>query len=377
MWRKMDKVSIIIPVYNVESYLDRCLQSVVGQTVPEIEILCIEDGSTDHSPAILEKWAKADSRIKVIHKKNGGISSARNIGLGLAQGPYLLFVDSDDWIEPDTVETALSHMKGEVDIVCWGAEIIAEGLPSDHPGVIQAKKYHKIQLTGEKEITNDIVKRSTVTVWNKLWKKSILDQFGIRFTEGRCFEDNDFTLMYFVHCRKGVYLDRYLYHYIQRPHSVMDQLTQGTFCHTIDYLYVFDRLYHHMVKYHMAEQWASLLTHRYSVQLRIAYRSAPVELKKEIRNCASQLAVGYNDRFFMTDCVKNVRQKNYALVQELNDADVSLQTGRAEQENAQLSSNRFQGGWKCLQDHGLSYTIKRTIEHFGIDMGTGDFRKNQ
>ena len=69
MWRKMDKVSIIIPVYNVEHYLDRCLQSVVGQTVPEIEILCIDDGSTDHSPAILEKWAKADSRIKVIHKK--------------------------------------------------------------------------------------------------------------------------------------------------------------------------------------------------------------------------------------------------------------------------------------------------------------------
>lgn len=355
----MIKVTIIIPVYNVENYLNRCLQSVVGQTVPEIEILCIDDGSTDQSPAILEKWAKVDSRIKVIHKKNGGISLARNLGLGMAQGPYLLFVDSDDWIEPDTVETALSHMKGEVDIVCWGAEIIAEGLPSDHSGVIQAKKYHKIQLTGEKEITNDIVKRSTVTVWNKLWKKSILDQFGIRFTEGRYFEDNDFTFMYFVHCRKGVYLDRYLYHYIQRPHSVMDHLTQGTFCH--------------MVKYHMAEQWASLLTHRYSVQLRIAYRSAPVELKKEIRNCASQLAAGYDDRFFTTNCVKNVRQKNYALVQELNDADVSLQTGRAEQENAQSSSNRFQGGWKCLLEHGVAYTIQRTIEHFGIDMGTGDF----
>lgn len=377
MWRKMDKVSIIIPVYNVESYLDRCLQSVVGQTVPEIEILCIEDGSTDHSPAILEKWAKADSRIKVIHKKNGGISSARNIGLGLAQGPYLLFVDSDDWIEPDTVETALSHMKGEVDIVCWGAEIIAEGLPSDHPGVLQAKKYHKIQLTGEKEITNDIVKRSTVTVWNKLWKKSILDQFSIRFTEDRYFEDNDFTLMYFTHCRKGVYLDRYLYHYVQRPRSVMDQLTRGTFHHSIDYLYIFDRMYHHLVKYHLAEQWKSLLTHRYSVQLRIAYQSAPVELKEEIRKCASQLAVGYDDRFFTTDCMKNVRQKNYPLVKELNDADVSLQTRHAEQKNVQSFRNKLQRGWKCLQDHGFLYTIKRTIKYFGIDMRTGDYRKNQ
>ena len=373
----MDKVSIIIPVYNVESYLDRCLQSVVGQTVPEIEILCIEDGSTDHSPAILEKWAKADSRIKVIHKKNGGISSARNIGLGLAQGPYLLFVDSDDWIEPDTVETALSHMKGEVDIVCWGAEIIAEGLPSDHLGVIQAKKYHKIQLTGEKAISNDIVKRSTVTVWNKLWKKSILDQFGIRFTEGRYFEDNDFTLMYFVHCRKGFYLDRYLYHYIQRSHSVMDQLTQGTFCHTIDYLYLFDSLYHHMVKYHMAEQWASLLTHRYSVQLRIAYQSAPNGLKPQIREIATQLTASYEDRFFTSDCVKNVRQRKYSLIREMNDVFIPSKPDSNKLKQSSHSCNRIQKIWKCLQRHGLLYTIKRIVENVSIDMKIEDFYKNR
>ncbi len=125
------------------------------QTISDVEILCIDDGSTDYSLKILREWAKNDSRIKVLHKENGGISSARNRGIDKAQRHYLLFVDSDDWIEKDTVELALAHMKEDVDVVCWGAEIEIEGLALDYPGVIQAKQYHKIQLTGEQPVTND------------------------------------------------------------------------------------------------------------------------------------------------------------------------------------------------------------------------------
>lgn len=110
----MADVSVIIPVYNVEPYLERCLRSVVEQTFSDIEILCIDDGSTDHSLKILKKWVRKDSRITVFHKENGGISSARNLGIDNARSSYLLFVDSDDWIEKDTVESALAHMIGDV-----------------------------------------------------------------------------------------------------------------------------------------------------------------------------------------------------------------------------------------------------------------------
>ncbi len=372
----MADVSVIIPVYNVELYLERCLGFVVEQTFSDIEILCIDDGSTDYSLEILKKWARKDSRITVFRKKNGGISSARNLGIDNARSSYLLFVDSDDWIEKDTVESALAHMKGDVDVVCWGAEIGAEGLSPDYTGVIQAKQYHRLQLVGEQPVTNDTVKKTTVTVWNKLWKKSILDQFNIRFAKNRYFEDNDFTVTYFVHCRKMFYLDRYLYHYIQRPHSIMEQLTSGTFRHSIDYLYVFNSMYHHLLKYHLSDQWKVLLTHRYSVQLHMAYQSALDELKPQIRKVASQLAAGYDDRFFTSNCVKNVRLKNYSLVKELNDSPASSKLYTPKRKRTWFSC-KLQGGWKCLQEHGLLYTLKRTIEHAGIDMGTGDFNKTK
>lgn len=119
----MSKVSIIVPVYNVENYLSRCLNSLINQTLKDIEIICVNDGSTDGSSAILEEFAQKDSRIRIVNKENGGLSSARNEGLKYVTSDYVGFVDSDDWIEPDTYESALSAVqKTNADIVCWGAK---------------------------------------------------------------------------------------------------------------------------------------------------------------------------------------------------------------------------------------------------------------
>ena len=96
-----DLISVIVPVYNVEEYLDRCIESIVNQTYKNLEILLIDDGSTDNSYNICDKWAKKDNRIKVVHKENGGVSSARNVGLDVATGDYIGFVDSDDYISID------------------------------------------------------------------------------------------------------------------------------------------------------------------------------------------------------------------------------------------------------------------------------------
>lgn len=100
----MSKVTIIIPVYNVEKYLEKCLNSVICQTLKDIEIICVNDGSTDNSQQILKEYAQKDERIKIVDKKNGGLSSARNAGLDAATGEYCYFLDSDDWIELNTLE---------------------------------------------------------------------------------------------------------------------------------------------------------------------------------------------------------------------------------------------------------------------------------
>ena len=95
------KISVIVPVYKVEKFLDRCVESIVGQTYENLEIILVDDGSPDNCPSMCDKWAEKDSRIKVIHKENGGVSSARNAALYAATGDFIGFVDSDDWIEPD------------------------------------------------------------------------------------------------------------------------------------------------------------------------------------------------------------------------------------------------------------------------------------
>lgn len=112
-------ISIIVPIYKVENYLIRCIESIVCQTYENIEIILVDDGSPDKCPMICDEWAKKDERIKVIHKKNGGLSDARNAGITIAQGEFLLFVDSDDCIEKDLCESCMNVMDADVDIVAF------------------------------------------------------------------------------------------------------------------------------------------------------------------------------------------------------------------------------------------------------------------
>ena len=114
---KNKKISVIIPIYKVEKYLDRCLESVTNQTYKNLEIILVDDGSPDASPEICDKWAKKDNRIKVFHKPNGGVSSARNLGIENATGDYLTFIDSDDTIELETYEKCVAKLNDEVDTV--------------------------------------------------------------------------------------------------------------------------------------------------------------------------------------------------------------------------------------------------------------------
>ena len=168
-------ISVIVPVYNVEPYLRKCLDSIVNQTYRDLEILVIDDGSTDWCGKICDEYAGKDGRIRVFHTENRGLSCARNLGLDNARGEWIGFVDSDDWIETDMYEVLLKRAE-ETE-----ADIVECGVLEEHPN--RTGKRQEYLVTGTEAVIMLIHRELSNAVWNKLWKKSCFDK--IRFPEGR------------------------------------------------------------------------------------------------------------------------------------------------------------------------------------------------
>lgn len=221
------KVSIIVPVYNVETYLPQCLDSVVNQTYKNLEIICVNDGATDHSLSILEAYALKDSRIKIIDKENGGLSSARNEGNKHVTGKYIMYVDSDDWIDLKTCECSVKKAEEEdADVVLWN--YVREFDDHARPKYI----FGRTQIVFEKEHEIDALHRrflglygdelrhpenadSIVTAWGKLYKANIILDNEIKFIDTKIIgtEDALFNLYVFGHVKKAVYLSDCFNHY--------------------------------------------------------------------------------------------------------------------------------------------------------------------
>lgn len=209
-------ISVIVPVYKVEPYLDQCVASIVSQSFLDLEIILVDDGSPDNCPAMCDDWAKRDSRIRVIHKENGGLSDARNAGMAIAKGDYLSFVDSDDWIEPDILRLSLQCAKeNDADIVAFGVDWkYSDRIEIPHP-------LHPAVYYGTDNIVRTYFQSCMVrtTVWNKLYKKQILND--IRFPKGRLHEDEFFTYRVLAKANVAAVIDTIGYHYRQRSDSIM------------------------------------------------------------------------------------------------------------------------------------------------------------
>lgn len=220
-------ISITIPVYNSEPYLEKCLDSIMGQTYKKLEIICVDDDSTDNSLVILKKYAAIDDRIKVIHKKNEGVSIARNTGLENANGDYVLFVDNDDWIESTTCEIALKNLvEQNTDLVIWtylrerkGESKEKEIFDTDlvfTEEEVQKKLHRRMIGVIDEELAYPENADALCTVWGKLYKRSIISQYNIKFYDIReigTYEDGLFNLVYLQYVKKAVFLNKYLYHY--------------------------------------------------------------------------------------------------------------------------------------------------------------------
>lgn len=212
-----NKVSIIIPVYNTEYYLARCVNSVLNQTEKNIEIILVDDGSKDGSPALCDDLSKKDARIKVIHKRNGGLSSARNAGLDVATGDYVTFVDSDDWIAKDTLEYGLNLIqKHNVDAIEYEYVYVA----SDSDPI--KSKEEKIEVFHEKEILQFYMQSTTVrgnySVCICIFNKQVLE--GVRFRVGTIAEDIEFKYRAYSNCKTLVHSNQTKYFYYQSGNSL-------------------------------------------------------------------------------------------------------------------------------------------------------------
>ncbi len=209
------KISIIVPVYNCEKYLDEAIKSVLNQTLRELEVIIVNDGSTDNSLDIANKYSSIDNRVKVLTQDNQGVSAARNLGLEAAKGEYIGFIDGDDWIESDMYKTLYSiAIKENVDLVISNFEQELEG-----KNIISRLDISTDIVLKEKDIVKKVLPQflqheKLNTVCNKLFKSEIIKNYNIRFPKGVALgEDGVFNINYFTNIKSLMYIDYSGYHY--------------------------------------------------------------------------------------------------------------------------------------------------------------------
>lgn len=216
-----DTISVIVAIYNVERYLSKCIESILSQTYENLDIILINDGSTDKSGEICDKYAAKDSRIRVIHRENKGVAYTRNQGISVAKGEYLTFVDSDDYIHPQMYEILMEYLHKHQ------AEVAA----CDYEKVTDTQKVNIINKTDKKFVTNIIESRqdkkrymyleqygNALLVWNKIFKKELWN--GIQCPEGKVYEDETVTFKILHRANKIVNIREELYYHVKRANSI-------------------------------------------------------------------------------------------------------------------------------------------------------------
>lgn len=238
------KLSIIVPVYNVEKYIVKCLDSLINQTLQDIEIICVDDCGSDKSVSIIKKYMKKDKRIRLIcHTQNKGLASTRNTGLKSAKAELVTFVDSDDYLELDAYKKAIKVMTSEIDIVCYGIET---------SGNISSKRkkmddeYYGVKYSGSVKITDDILFHTDVSSCNKIFRKSIINKYAISYPEGLRYEDAYFFNIYGIRCQTAFFIKDKLYHYVRHENSIMDNTFTGKIGFSIDHVKIAIKIYEYL-----------------------------------------------------------------------------------------------------------------------------------
>lgn len=250
------RFSIIVPVYNTSAYLADCLDSVAGQTFDDYEVVCVDDGSTDSCPDILERYRRKDPRIVVVSQPNRGIGYARNIGLQAAQGEYVLFLDSDDWLEQDTLQLLSQQLEGE-DILCFGGRRYFDDLQVyEETDALQAEA----ETTGWQYYCRHALEPrhfAFVCVVLRCYRRTLIINNGLQFKEGIFHEDNLFTPQACYYARRVKVIPDNLYTYRVRKHSIMTSRGLTHWQHLIE----------------TANELAAFFIEKHDVEKKVVYRA--------------------------------------------------------------------------------------------------------
>lgn len=392
-------VSVIVPIYNVEKYLADCVDSIRGQTFQNIEIILVDDGSTDLSGQMADDYVTQDDRIKVIHKENGGLSSARNAGMKIASGEYIYFCDSDDFISRDAIEILYeTAVKNNLDMVLFNGDSFSDKRDIDNEELVVKTKFYnnyydrKIDCVGGVQTGAKLfaamsaAEEYRASVCLQLIRRLYVLENHLYFYEGILYEDNLYSLQGFLLADRVMFIPRKLFHRRVRAGSIMT--SQEKFKNFYSYFVVYCEAVcflscHEFEKYVNMEAEKVINRNYKGNALRIWKNLAESE-KEGFREQLSILhRILFDEAIMNNDLhqklaenkkrLNQAEKKNKELSKELRDIrnGYSFKIGRI----VTWFPRKIRGGIHCLRQHGVGYTIKRVLEHGGIDMGTGDFRK--
>lgn len=251
-----DLITVVVPVYNVSNYLDRCMDSLLAQTYQNLDIILVNDGSTDNSGELCDTYAKKDARIRVVHKDNGGLSSARNVGISMALGKYIGFVDSDDWVTEDMFEYLHGLLTGNCADVAVSNLVRCKSV-SDANKIMKSHKESSIKTYSQEEYIKKFMKIDSQTIeyyaWNKLYKKELLT--SKQYPDGKTAEDVLGTFKALLNANRIVQSNKVTYFYYVNPTSITASFSEKK---ANDLLYVWDEVVKLSKDNELYHSWAIL-----------------------------------------------------------------------------------------------------------------------
>ena len=303
----MVKLSVIVPCYNAQQYIVECLDSLVEQTYKDMEIICVNDGSTDGTLKVLKKYAAKHAHLKIIDKKIGGPSSARNAGMDAASGEYFAFVDGDDFMEPTAYEEAMQHIN-EADFVHFGVRVVGDGnmeyRASDN-------NYYSIKYQGVTPLSYKVVLNSDVSPCNKIYKKAIITQNQLRFPNGFYYEDAEFYFKYISCASTCYFLDKYFYNYRRSGTSIMSETFSGT-DKAIDHLHIVDHIFDFWLQNGYLKKHEKLFLEIFRSYFNLALCHTPQRSKSKVLTTASEYAAKFSKKMKKRgNFIKKLKKRRY------------------------------------------------------------------
>ena len=311
------KVSVIIPIYNVEKYLRKCLDSVIQQTYSNLEIICIDDGSPDNCGAIIDEYAQKDKRVIVIHQKNSGVSTARNRGLDIATGDYITFVDPDDWIEPHCYESAIKVFQNDktIDLVQWAANIINNRTASEQE-YQNIKYWHRVKFSGKLTLTLFIVKQMLYSPCCNLFKAEIIKDLQLKYSDFCVAEDVLFIAMYNSKVRNIYFIPELLYNYVLHDTSTMKKHVNNPISLLETYINITLNCYDFYKQQNLETKFNRSIFYKFNNN--VLYALSLINFDKKASELLTNFVAQLPQKLYWGEEIKYIRNKEFYKIKQLN-----------------------------------------------------------